>query len=169
MRLRCPCCHAEADLQAWAEADGARELYALLHGLDATTGRPLVAYLGLFRAPQRALSWERALRLAREALALEGDAARLGAALSLTVEHLRNKRQALSEREARPLSGHNYLRRVLEGLPLADAASVVPVPPERMSAPRRAAAPSATLDAVQRLEAMKRSALQAADDAGSQA
>ena len=79
-------CHAEAALEAWAEDEAAREMMGLLSGLEATLGRALVAYLGLWRSPSRALAWERALRLAREVLALEPDAARLAAALSQTVE-----------------------------------------------------------------------------------
>ncbi len=116
MRLRCPVCHAEAALEAWAEDEAARELMALLSTLDATLGRPLVAYLGLFRSGSRALSWERALRLAREVMALESDPLRLAAALSQTVEQLRAKRDG---GDIRPLSGHGYLKKVLEGTPAA--------------------------------------------------
>ncbi|MFN7001758.1 MAG: hypothetical protein ACK4ST_17300, partial [Elioraea tepidiphila] len=105
---------AEAALEAWAEDEAARELMALLSTLDATLGRALVAYLGLFRSGSRALSWERALRLAREALALDADPLRLGAALSQTVEQLRAKRDG---GDIRPLSGHGYLKKVLAGTP----------------------------------------------------
>ncbi len=116
MRLRCPVCHAEAALEAWAEDEAARELMALLAGLEAEVGRPLTAYLGLFRPKKSALSWERALRLAREVLALCPDSVRLSAAMSQTVESLRAKRL---EGNDRPLSNHNYLKRVLEGMPEA--------------------------------------------------
>lgn len=113
MRLRCPVCHAEAALEAWAEDEAARELMGLLSGLDAALGRPLVAYLGLFRSRSRALSWDRALRLAREALALSSDAAVLSEALSETVEAMRMKREA---GDIRPLENHNYLKRVIESV-----------------------------------------------------
>lgn len=116
MRLRCPVCHAEAALEAWAEDEAARELMALLAGLEAEVGRPLTAYLGLFRARKSALSWERSLRIAREALSLCPDSVRLSAAMSQTVESLRAKRL---EGNDRPLSNHNYLKRVLEGMPEA--------------------------------------------------
>lgn len=122
MRLRCPVCHAEAALEAWAEDEAARELMALLSTLDATLGRALVAYLGLFRSGSRALSWERALRLAREALALDADPLRLGAALSQTVEQLRAKRDG---GDIRPLSGHGYLKKVLAGTPAVAAVEVL--------------------------------------------
>lgn len=139
MRLRCPVCHAEAALEAWAEDEAARELMALLSTLDATLGRPLVAYLGLFRSGSRALSWERALRLAREVMALESDPLRLAAALSQTVEQLRAKRDA---GDVRPLNSHGYLKRVLEGVP--SGAVVEPVV-RQAGAPRRL---SATEEAV---------------------
>lgn len=153
MRLRCPVCHAEAALEAWAENEAARELMALLSGLEATLGRALVAYLGLFRSGTRALAWERAARLAREVLALDADGRRLAAALSQTVEQLRVKRDA---GDVRPLSSHGYLKRVLQAtgaqaLPQS-AAVVEPLP-------RRAAQPSATMDGLMQLEALKRRAL----------
>ncbi|MCX8016635.1 MAG: hypothetical protein N2690_01840 [Rhodocyclaceae bacterium] len=147
-------CHAEAALEAWAEDEAARELMALLAAVDASLGRPLVAYLGLFRSASRALSWERALKLAREVLALDADAYRLAAALSQTVEQLRTRREA---GDIRPLTGHNYLKRVLEGAPAAAAALVAAVP--AVEQPRRIErAPSATVDGVMRLEALKRRA-----------
>lgn len=159
MRLRCPVCHAEASLEAWAENEAARELMGILSGLDATLGRALAAYLGLWRSSSRALSWERALRVAREALALEPDAGRLAAGMSQTVEAMRSKREA---GDVRPLSNHNYLRRVLEGLPREECARV-----QRVSGPaasvvpagRRERATSATMEAMMRLEALKRGAV----------
>ncbi len=158
MRLRCPVCHAEAALEAWAEDEAAREMMGLLSGLEATLGRALVAYLGLWRSPSRALAWERALRLAREVLALDPDAARLAAALSQTVEQLRGKREA---GDGRALSSHGYLRRVLEGmprsaqtLPAQDGGQTEAAGGRRM----RATAPSATMDGLLALEDLKRRA-----------
>lgn len=127
MRLRCPVCHAEAALEAWAEDEAAREMMALLAGLEAQLGRALAAYLGLFRSRSRALSWERAVRLAREVLALGVDEAVLAQALSDTVEAMRVKREA---GDIRPLENHNYLKRVAESVAARGvaigAAAVVP-------------------------------------------
>ncbi len=127
MRLRCPVCHAEAALEAWAEDEAAREMMALLAGLEAPLGRALAAYLGLFRSRSRALSWERAVRLAREVLALGVDEAVLAQALSDTVEAMRVKREA---GDIRPLENHNYLKRVAESVAARGvaigAAAVVP-------------------------------------------
>lgn len=121
MRLRCPVCHAEAALEAWAEDEAAREMMALLAGLDAPLGRALAAYLGLFRSKSRALSWERAVRLAREVLSLGLDEAVLSQALSDTVEAMRQKREA---GDIRPLENHNYLKRVAESVAARGVVSV---------------------------------------------
>ncbi|MEW6559609.1 MAG: hypothetical protein AB1412_05360 [Pseudomonadota bacterium] len=140
MRLRCPVCHAESALEAWAQDDAAREMMALLANLPAELGRPLAAYLGLWRSPSRALAWDRAHRLAQETMALSADGPRLAAALAQTVEQLRAKREA---GDTRPLGNHNYLRRVIEGTP--GGADVLPsqTPAVAHRAPR-----SKTLDAI---------------------
>lgn len=137
MRLRCPVCHAETALEAWVEDAAARELFGLLAGLPDGLSRALVRYLGLFRPARRALAWDRALRLAREALALGLDAPVLEAAIAETVEAMLVKREA---GDVRPLENHNYLKRVAESvsargvMPAAPAASAQtsrPVPPSR--------------------------------------
>ena len=107
---RCPVCHAHISLEAVCQDEAGRELLGLLATLPGETGRALVQYLGLFRPEKRDLANDRALRLAREALALSADPARLARAMSETVEALRAKGGG-------PLRNHNYLRRVLEGLP----------------------------------------------------
>lgn len=111
MRIRCPSCHAEHALDQAFEDEAARELMGVLADLPRECSRPLVAYLGLWRSRTRALAWERALRIAREALALHADREILGAALSEAVEGLRRKQD---DGAWKPLTGHNYLKRVLE-------------------------------------------------------
>lgn len=108
MNLHCPCCHARFPFEAALEDEAGRELLGLLAQVPGPLVRPLVGYLGLFRAHTRALSWDRALRLAQEALALTPDRVLLAEALAETVEAIRAKG------ETRPLANHNYLRRVLE-------------------------------------------------------
>lgn len=92
--------------------EAGRELMALVAKLDTQTGAALVSYLGLFRSASRDLANERALRLARETLALVAmpDTARLALALSETVEALRGKQPR------QPLKNHNYLHKVLESV-----------------------------------------------------
>lgn len=117
---RCPICHAHLSLEALAQDAAARELLGLLASLDADLGRALIGYLTLFRPPKRDLSHDRALRLAREVLSIESDAARLAAALAETTEAIRSKG------EQRPMRNHNYLARVLEST-AADATASLPV------------------------------------------
>ena len=149
MRIRCPCCHAEYSIEQAVEDEAARELMGLLSDLPREVSRPLASYLGLWRSKSRALAWERALRIAREALELHADTAALGAALSETVEAMRQKQDAGGWR---PLQNHNYLKRVLESV----AARPQPAPIERAEpAGGHALAPvdggSKTRQAVERL------------------
>lgn len=110
MQITCPHCYARFGIEAALEDDAARELMVLLADLPREIARPLVSYLSLFRSASRALAWDRALKLARESLAL-GDHGALGAALSETVEAMRAKQ---GDGNWRPLGNHNYLKRVLE-------------------------------------------------------
>jgi hypothetical protein len=106
---RCPCCHTRLHLDALVQDEAGRELLAILAGLDETNGRALVLYLSLFRPAARDLANDRALRLARGALALgEGQAPGvLAAAMYETVDSLRGK-------GGDPLSDHNYLKKVIK-------------------------------------------------------
>lgn len=112
MNLTCPCCHAKYSLDAALEGEAAGELQVFL-AQAGPLARPLVAYLGMFRSKSRALSFDRAVKLAREVLELPADPRALAAALGETVEALRQKRDA---GQVKPLSNHNYLKRVLESV-----------------------------------------------------
>ncbi|MEX0745297.1 MAG: hypothetical protein WD118_06815 [Phycisphaeraceae bacterium] len=135
MDIRCPCCHASFGLEHVTEDEALREMMALLADLPREVSRPLVAYVGLFRGRTRATAYERQLRLAREALALAGDAVLVGAAMSETVEAIRAKRD--SGQDARPLRNHNYLKSVIESLGARGVGSVQSaVPAASNEAPR---------------------------------
>ncbi|MEO1752037.1 hypothetical protein [Thiofaba sp. EF100] len=122
MRLRCPVCHAEAALEAWVEDEAARELFGLLAGLPAGLGRAMVQYLGLWRPAKRALAWDRALRIAREATALAAPDV-LERALVITIEAMRSKRDA---GDVRPLDSHAYLIKVIESVAARGEAAPIP-------------------------------------------
>lgn len=107
---RCPTCHSRIHLEAVAQDEAGRELLALLAGADKNVGTALVGYLGLFRAKSRDLANDRALRLAKEVLALAEPIA-LVPALVYTVDSMRSKQQS---GQFKPLANHNYLKRVLE-------------------------------------------------------
>lgn len=125
MRIKCPSCFAEFDLLSALDSEAGRSLMGLLAKLDPTLSRPLVSYLSLFRSASRALSWDRALKLAKEVLALENNHARLSTGLAKAVETLREKQVTGSWK---PLTNHNYLKRVLEGVP-EHSETVIPTTP----------------------------------------
>lgn len=112
MRLRCPVCHAECAPEAWMQEEAARELFGLLAQQPAGLARALTMYLGLWRPAKRALAWDRAVRIARETLALAQPEV-LEQALTETVEALRAKRDA---GDARALDSHGYLKKVIESV-----------------------------------------------------
>jgi len=120
MNITCPCCHAKYPLEASLDADAAGELQLLL-AQAGPLARPLISYLGLFRSKTRALSFDRAVRLAGEVLELGADPRSLVMALSETVEAMRAKRDG---GQVKPLTNHNYLKRVLESV--ADRAEIIP-------------------------------------------
>ena len=159
---RCPVCHSQISLEAVCQDEAGRELLGLLANLPGETSRALVQYLGLFRPEKRDLSNDRALRLAREVLALCADSLRLSAAMAETVEAIRAKSGAV------PMKNHNYLRRVLEGMPETGGALVVaggvtgavadPLAARLHREAKGRTAPSATMNALAELEDLKRRA-----------
>lgn len=110
MQLTCYVCNATGGIEAFTKDDAAGEFVALAGSLQPSLWRALQAYIGLFRT-SRKLPFDKALKLAKETLALEVvDHPRLEIALTETVEALRAK-------NGPPLKNHNYLRRVLENTP----------------------------------------------------
>jgi hypothetical protein len=130
MKLRCPCCHASNSLEAFTADEAGRELLVLLAGTGPLF-KPLVAYLGLFRPASRDLSHSRALKLAKEVVNIGADPRALAHALTETVEAIRAKRDS---GQVKPLTNHNYLKRVLEtvaALPPTDFKSEISDPQSR--------------------------------------
>lgn len=156
MQLTCPCCKAHIPLQAALEDDAGRELIAMLAAMPSDLALPLVHYLGLFRPAKQQLGWGRALRLAREVMALPGEGG--GGRRADLVVALVEANRALDEKRAqagwKPLGNHNYLRRVLEGVAgRAAAPAGLPV----VEAPAGAVvASSKTGRGLMALEALKR-------------
>lgn len=141
MLLTCPICHARYSIDAILQDESARELLAL----SAQAGRlwpALIKYLGLFRSENRALAWDKALRLSREVLELPGGAEAIEIALNETVDTLRG-------RINKPLKNHNYLKRVLENTsarPVAITTETMPAQPQKISK---------TAEAIMRLQGRK--------------
>ncbi|WP_345859295.1 hypothetical protein [Shewanella algae] len=128
MRLcRCPICHSELHLDALVADDSARELLAMLAPMDGSLGRVLLAYVALFRPAKSDLSWKRALRLTQETLSLSNNRDWLRAALMDTVQKLREARR---DGVSRPLTNHNYLKKVLTSINEGALTPVREVAPE---------------------------------------
>jgi hypothetical protein len=108
---RCPVCHARIGLQAILQDEAGSELVGMLAKQPKEVAVPLVNYLGLFRPAKQDLTNVRALKLAREVLAMGGP---LAAALEKTVESIMKQRAGQSN--VQPLANHNYLKQVLETL-----------------------------------------------------
>ncbi|MAK90441.1 MAG: hypothetical protein CMI13_04285 [Oleibacter sp.] len=106
---RCPVCHNRIGLENLVQDEAGREVMARIASLDTATGSALVSYIGLFRAAQRDLAMDRALKLINETLAIES-VQWLTPALQETVEQLQQQR---AQGEVRPLKNHNYLQKVL--------------------------------------------------------
>ncbi len=146
MMLHCPCCHAQFSVEAITQDAAARELLGLKGELPPAT----FSYLALFRSEKRALSWERALKLAREVVGLM-DGVRaihespLQEAMVETVEALRGKGKG-------PLKNHNYLKRVLES---RQAVSSERGAVQAVTGPRSQVPASKTASAIGRLEQWK--------------
>jgi len=143
MLITCPSCKARFGLDVALEEDAARELLPLLAELEPSLAVALVSYLGLFRSATRALSWSRTLRLAQEVLALDARSWVLEQALHDTVASLRDKQQMAGWK---PLSNHNYLKRVVESV--AARGDVAPVP--RPTAPTHTSKMGQALDGLGR-------------------
>jgi len=113
MQLTCPRCSERFSLESAVEDESGRALMALL-GRRGGLARELVAYLGLFRPRAQALRWSRALALAEdvEQLAAGHGEAVVARALRETVDALRPKMGP----GWKPLTNHNYLKRVLESV-----------------------------------------------------
>ena len=147
---RCPICHGQIHLEALVQDEAGRQLMASLVPLTIEHGTALVGYIGLFRSHNRDLANDRALRLMREVLELGG--AEIAPALAEVVEAMRSKAQQ-NPAVWKPLSNHNYLKRVIEGMALQQNSPAVQQPGQIMQQPARMT--SQTAGGMMALEALK--------------
>lgn len=114
MQLTCPVCFARYAIEAALTDDAARRAVAAAFKMPAPLGDLILRYIGLFRAPKRALSWDRAARLIDELLA-SIQAARVERHGRTWAAPLDAWTAALTEMLDRrdkltlPLKGHGYL------------------------------------------------------------
>lgn len=146
---RCPICHGQIHLEALVQDESGRQLMAALVPLSVEHGSALVGYIGLFRSHNRDLANDRALRLLREVLELGGQ--EITPALAEVIEAMRSKAQQ-NPAAWKPLSNHNYLKRVIEGM----GVSVAPIAATAMQQVQQGSRmTSKTAQGLMALEAMK--------------
>lgn len=117
MRVTCPVCSTMHELAALVADADARRFVALLSSLPAGLHQPALRYLQLFRAPQRALSWSRGLKVLGELAPMiaDGVVRRDGIAVGATPETWAAGMLECADRTwARlPLSSNGYLLEVV--------------------------------------------------------
>lgn len=123
MRATCPSCGAIASIEAWLADAEARQVVSSAFSIPGSCGPSLLRYLSLFRPPQRALSWARALRLLQELepCIREARLSRHGRVWAAPQAYwLAALEQVLAARdEGRlqlPLKSHGYLYEIVVGL-----------------------------------------------------
>lgn len=132
MLATCPHCAFQAEIEAFFADDEGKRLAAVVAELPAECGRAVLAYLRLFKPPKTGLRTARAVKLAREVVALIASGAvakdeRTGvrrpappAMWAQGIEQMLAQRDRLSL----PLETYGYLRAVVFGLAdSADASS----------------------------------------------
>lgn len=107
---RCPVCHSNIHLDQLVADDAGRQLLSLFAKTNYKLGGVLVAYLALFRPNKQDLSNSKALAIAKETLELTANHAALADAIEQAVNSLHQSR---INGQARQLTNHNYLKKVL--------------------------------------------------------
>lgn len=121
MRVTCPACGSQYDLDAAMNDRDARRFVELAASLHPTVARPLIHYLALFRPAKTGMRWSRMLSLAQELVPQiqAGRVTRGGITRVATVEMWGAALQQLADRPAHlrlPLKSHGYLLEVVSGL-----------------------------------------------------
>lgn len=118
MQFTCPCCFARCSIEAALSDDDARRAVAAALKMPAPLGDLVLRYIGLFRAPKRALSWDRAARLIEELLApmLAGRIERHGRIWAAPLEAWKAALTDMLDRRDKlqlPLKSHGYLFEII--------------------------------------------------------
>lgn len=112
---RCPVCHSSLHLDTLVQDQAGKELIATISRLSTTTSSSVLSYLALFRPAKSDLSNGRALKLLGQVLGLTENETALVQALDQTVMNITTNRR--EQGDTKPLSNHNYLKKVLAGIP----------------------------------------------------
>lgn len=119
--ITCPHCNTRVELEAAVEDECARAFMRLLRRLGPAAPHA-IGYVMLFKPLIQSLRWSRALALLEDVIQLteqHGEVA-VGQALAETVGAMQQKQGP----SWRPLTGHGYLRKVLDSVAARPAAAL---------------------------------------------
>lgn len=116
MRVTCPCCMGQFELEAALNIDAARSALVVALSMPASIAVPIANYLACFRPKKRALSPDRLERLLLELLPMLAeeyvirDGLRRECSLKLWTEAFQAVQEARAQGELTlPLESHGYL------------------------------------------------------------
>lgn len=120
MRVTCPACGAQYDLEAAISDADARRFADLVASLHPRVARPLIQYLALFRPSKTGMRWSRMLSLAQELAPMIHAASitRNGTAYAAPLELWESALRHLADRPPGlklPLKTHGYLLEIIAG------------------------------------------------------
>ena len=120
MRLTCPCCGATNSLETLLNDAAARHAVARALSLPAGLGPGLLRYLGMFRPPQRSLTWDRVAKLLDELIVMidAGQIQRHGRAWPAPIAAWKAALDEIAGRRSLdlPLKSHGYLLEIIAGI-----------------------------------------------------
>lgn len=120
MRLTCSACGAHGSIEMFSTDSDARRLVELMAGVPADVGPVLVRYLGLFRPHKRGLTWDRAVKIAAEVVAMiqAGEVEQRGRRYPASAAVFASAMQQMLDHRERlelPMTSHGYLVRIVAG------------------------------------------------------
>lgn len=120
MKVTCPACGSQYDLDAAVSDADARRFMDLVAGMHPQVARPLIQYLGLFRPRKTGMRWSRMLSLARELepMIREARIVRNGTSYVVPLDAWAHALEYLAGRPSGlnlPLKTHGYLLEILAG------------------------------------------------------
>lgn len=160
MRLQCPACSAEMDLDVLLAAEEGRQTLARLIAMGTPMGAWTLRYIGLFRPAKRALSMARTLKLLeelwpdiqRQAITRKGrEWAAPPAAWQAAIEQLLQTRDRGGL--TLPMTSHGYLYEILVGLADKAESQAERTAEADRREPARSAAPIAAMAAARQAPA----------------
>lgn len=110
---RCPVCHHHITLETLVQDEAGKELMALIAKLPTQVASSCLSYLALFRPAKSDLNNGRALRLMTDLMEFNANHSALCQALDQTTQQIKQKRLQADDK---PLSNHNYLKKVLTSI-----------------------------------------------------